>query len=98
MASVEDAIDELTTDERHRAVVLTLNYGEAGDLTLLGGDEMPPVHSGHNSFGDWGPPEDERDVAILADGEWIWTIDNAAEIDHQERGASIWICREPRAP
>ena len=34
--------------------ILTSNYGEAAALTVIGG--LPNVYSGHNSYGDWGPP------------------------------------------
>jgi hypothetical protein len=90
-------------------VILTGNYGEAGALTLLGGDDLPPVYSGHNSFADWGPPSEERDVIVLV-GHWTldyWAfaigsceerarITNAAGIENEESVAHVWVC--PKRP
>ena len=42
---------------RHRAVPGS-NNGEADALELLGAD-VPSVLSGHNSYGDSGPPSDD---------------------------------------
>ena len=111
MQTVTDVVDELPFDQRARAVILTGNYGEAGALTLLGDDDLPPVYSGHNSFARWGPPPDERDVIVLA-GHWTldyWSfaigscqerarIGNAAGIDNEESIARVWVCPNPPAP
>lgn len=106
VATVEDVANGLTPDDRSRAIVLTANYGQAGALDLLGGDGMPPVYSGHNAYGDWGPPPEGRDVILLV-GFWDLTwqgriggqceraarIFNDADVPNEERGAGVWICR-----
>ena len=39
------------------AVILTSNYGEAGAIDRYGPAlGLPRAYSGHNAFGDWGPP------------------------------------------
>ncbi len=59
VATVAGVHRGLPPGERDRAVILTENHGEAGALqqarSRLG---LPPVFSGHNGFGEWGPPHD----------------------------------------
>jgi hypothetical protein len=106
VTTVETVVGGLSDDERSRAVVFTANYGEAGALTLLG--DLPPVHSGHNSFADWGPPDDARDLIVLV-GHWQQrvgtgifgrcdqraTISNPARVENEELGAGVWVCPDP---
>ena len=47
-------VESLPLNSRATAVVFTRNYGEAGALEWYGLGR--PVFSGHNAFGDWGPP------------------------------------------
>jgi hypothetical protein len=106
VTTVETVVGGLSDDERSRAVVFTANYGEAGALTLLG--DLPPVHAGHNSFADWGPPDDARDLIVLV-GHWQQrvgtgifgrcdqraTISNPARVENEELGAGVWVCPDP---
>ena len=93
-----------------RAVVLTSNYGEAGAIERYGPDRgLPRAYSGHNAFGDWGPPPDGAAPVItvgllpsemeahLENCEVRARIDNREGVDNDEQGAPIWICRERRA-
>jgi 4-amino-4-deoxy-L-arabinose transferase-like glycosyltransferase len=103
VATVEGVVDELSAGERERAVILTANYGEAGALELLGTD-LPPVFSGHNAYARWGPPPEDRDVAILVgwgasemratlgDCRAAASIDNQAGMPNEEHGASVYVC------
>lgn len=104
--TVTEVVDGLPAADRDRAVILTRNYGEAGALSLLGGAALPPVHSGHNSFADWGPPDDDRDLVVLV-GHWEptatgrfggcahqATVDNRAGAANEEQGAGVWACPE----
>jgi hypothetical protein len=102
----------LTDDEKATAVILAGNYGEAGALDHYGPD-LPPVYSGHLAFWRWGPPPPDRTGPVILVG-WGWqrsdleaectsvtraaTVDNGVNIDNDEHGASIWICRGPRHP
>jgi 4-amino-4-deoxy-L-arabinose transferase-like glycosyltransferase len=51
---------------RERAVILAGNYGEAGAIDRYGPDlGLPPAHSGHNAYGDWGPPPGRNGPVIV---------------------------------
>lgn len=104
--AVTEVVDDLPPADRGRAVILTLNYGEAGAVWLLGDPDLPPVYSGHNSFAEWGPPDDARDLVVLV-GHWEpdqtgrfgscehrATVDNQADAGNEEQGAGVWVCPE----
>jgi 4-amino-4-deoxy-L-arabinose transferase-like glycosyltransferase len=67
--------------KRERAVIVTGNYGEAGAIDRFGPDlGLPRAYSGHNAYGDWGPPPegsgpviaiglDSRDSRVASAGE-----------------------------
>ena len=102
--TVRATVDSLPADQRTRAVVFTRNYGEAGALDWYGLGR--PVFSGHNAFGDWGPPSEGAGPVIvvgLADPTANFTdcrvaamINNDADADNEERGQPIWICSAPQ--
>ncbi|HJY43652.1 MAG TPA: glycosyltransferase family 39 protein [Propionibacteriaceae bacterium] len=102
--TVRATVDSLPADQRASAVVFTRNYGEAGALDWYGLGR--PVFSGHNAFGDWGPPpEGARPVIVvgLADPAANFTdchvaamINNDAHADNEERGRPIWVCSAPQ--
>jgi 4-amino-4-deoxy-L-arabinose transferase-like glycosyltransferase len=88
-------------------VILTRNYGEAGAIDRYGPElGLPPAYSGHNGYGDWGPPPDAdtpviavglppEDLAELGGCALAARIDNDADIDNEEQGASIRVCAGP---
>ncbi|WP_027343480.1 ArnT family glycosyltransferase [Hamadaea tsunoensis] len=94
------------------AVIIAGNYGEAGALEHYGAKyHLPPVYSGHLAFWRWGPPPDSRTgpviivsesdlAADLATSCGSWTlagrIDNGVDLDNDEQGARIYVCRDPR--
>ncbi|MFI7002539.1 hypothetical protein [Nocardia sp. NPDC050175] len=91
--------------------ILTDNYGEAGAIERFGAPyNLPKPHSGHNSYWWWGPPSDtatevlavgiDRDelARAFADVEPAGRIDNTRDIDNDEQGAPLFICRNLRAP
>jgi 4-amino-4-deoxy-L-arabinose transferase-like glycosyltransferase len=54
--------------DRNRAVILTANYGQAGAIDRYGPAlGLPRAYSGHNAYGDWGPPSDDA-VPVIAVG------------------------------
>ena len=93
-----------------RAVILTANYGEAGAIDRYGPAlGLPRAHSGHNAYGDWGPPPavggapviavglDARTIAAhLRDCRVVARIDNRAGVDNDERGRPLTVCAGPR--
>jgi hypothetical protein len=100
VSQVRAVVAELPAEQRRTAVVLTANYGEAGALEWYGG--VPPVFSGHNGFGDWGPPASSGPVVFvgddapeaLVDCERKATLDTG--VDNEENGHGIWVCAGPR--
>ncbi|MEE8526589.1 MAG: glycosyltransferase family 39 protein [Thermoanaerobaculia bacterium] len=62
---VAAAADELTPEERARALILMPSYGHAGALELLGrGNDLPRVVSGHNTYHLWGFGGEEPEALI----------------------------------
>ena len=104
----------LPAGERARTVIVTGNYGEAGALQCYGpAFDLPPIYSGQNNFYLWGrPPEQATTVIAVGMGEdpssWLGQyfgqvtraarIDNAAGVDNEEQGQSVWLCRQPLRP
>jgi 4-amino-4-deoxy-L-arabinose transferase-like glycosyltransferase len=101
----------LPPDERARAVILTRNYGEAGAVARYGPERgLPRAYSGHNSVADFGVPPDGADVVIavgyqepglrelFAEVTPAGQIDLRNDVDNEENGAPIWVCRRPLAP
>ena len=88
------------------AVILTRNYGEAGAIDRYGPDlDLPPAYSGHNAYGDWGPPPNGS-APVIAIGRRGLTehlracrvaarIDNRAGIENEEQGVPVMVCRGP---
>ena len=106
---VSRAVDGLAPSERASAVILAANYGEAGALDRFGRG-LPPVFSGHNGYGDWGPPAERsvpvivvgyRDTArldhLFAECQRVGTVDNRLGVDNDEQGAPITRCDGPRS-
>lgn len=81
-------------------VVLTANYGEAAALQLAG---LPHVHSGHNSYWAWGPPDETTSDTVLAVGylpAWVedWCPDPTVidtvvmPVANEEHGRPLLRC------
>jgi hypothetical protein len=101
VGTVRGLADQLI--ERDGAVVVAQNYGEAGALRWYG--VGLPVYSGHNGFGDWGPPPES------ATGQVIWVGFAAPDpeqlvgcskyatlrtgVDNEEDGNQAWVCQGP---
>lgn len=100
-------------DQWGRTVVLTGNYGEAGalDRARRRGAGIPPVYSGHNAYGEWGPPPESATTVVLVGrrpaqhaAEWfgrcktVARIDNGVGLDNEEQGAPVQVCRDRKRP
>ena len=105
-ATVEGVVTGLSPEERAGAVIVTLNYGEAGALELLGRD-LPPVYSGHNSYWDFGRPPDDAGTVIavgrldtfgLEACRIVARVDNGIGLGNEEQGAPVAVCPGRRAP
>jgi 4-amino-4-deoxy-L-arabinose transferase-like glycosyltransferase len=88
------------------AIVFTGNYGEAGALEWYG--VRARVYSGHNAWGEWGPPPDSAAPVVVLGYEHGSpsvdfrgchvvghepTVDGA---DNEENGLKIYVCAGPR--
>jgi 4-amino-4-deoxy-L-arabinose transferase-like glycosyltransferase len=102
VAQVRDVVANLPAGDRRTAVVVTQNYGEAGALEWYGG--TPPVYSGHNGFGDWGPPPATSRAVVYVGFErppadQLTGCRKAATlhtgVDNEEDGNGVWICAGP---
>lgn len=101
VAQVRGVVASLPPSQRRTAVVVTQNYGEAGALQWYGG--TPPVYSGHNGYGDWGPPSSPGPVVYVgyqaADRDVLAGCRRAATlhtgVGNEEDGAGVWLCDGP---
>lgn len=98
--------------ERTTTAIVTANYGEAGAIDRYGPAlGLPRAFSGHNSYWWWGSPIPATGTAIvvgfgrprLLERFFGWVtlagqVRNSQGVDNDEQGASIWLCREQRAP
>ncbi|TFV52555.1 glycosyltransferase family 39 protein [Blastococcus sp. TF02A_35] len=102
-ATVARARDQLPAGAR--VVVLTGNYGEAGAVDRFA-PALGPAYSGHNSYGEWGPPPEDAHAAVVvgiprADLErWFGSvtragrIDNGVGLDNEEQGEPVWVATD----
>ncbi len=94
-------------DRAHR-VILTANYGEAGAIDRYGpAHGLPPAYSGHNAYGQWGPPPDTPgpviavgfqpgQASVFLRGCTLATrIRNTGDIDNHENGKPVLVCLGP---
>jgi 4-amino-4-deoxy-L-arabinose transferase-like glycosyltransferase len=104
VAGVYDALPD-----RRRAVLLTRNYGQAGAIDRYGPAlGLPRAYSGHNAYGDWGPPPQgaapviavglhpDELAARLRGCREAARIDNGVGIDNEEQGTPVMVCDGPR--
>ncbi|WP_426565995.1 ArnT family glycosyltransferase [Angustibacter sp. McL0619] len=94
--------------ERTTTVVFTSNYGEAGAVDELGASRgLPRAYSGHNGYGDWGPPPPSATgpVVVVAEGGPPNDDFDGCDTGHKVTGpvpneerdyASIYLCQGPR--
>jgi 4-amino-4-deoxy-L-arabinose transferase-like glycosyltransferase len=103
-SDLTQTVREIAADLPAGAVAFTGNYGEAGALEWY--DVGLPAYSGHNGFGEWGPPpEDAVPVVVLGyrdagvdfeDCERAGTVDNGLDLDNEEQDGAIFVCSGPR--
>lgn len=110
VTTVSDAAEDIPDSRRSNTIVLTDNYGEAGalDRARRMGIEgwIPPIYSGHNAYGTWGPPPHDVDTVVLVGDfdssqihNWFRTCENVAsieaprDIDNEENGAAVRVCQ-----
>ena len=108
---VEDVFRSLPPDEQAGTTVLTMNYGEAAAIEhfrTVPTTEMPVV-SEHNNYWFWGSGARDPQTLIIVGTrhperfqrffgqiDQAATIDNPLGMDNDERGAGIYVCRQPK--
>ncbi|MEX2395357.1 MAG: glycosyltransferase family 39 protein [Actinomycetota bacterium] len=104
---VDDAVAQLTAEERADAAVITANYGEAGAVDFYS-RAVDRAYSGHNGYHLWGPPPADTTTVIAVgfrpedlaprcgDVEQVGTLGNDEGVDNFEYGRPVHICRELR--
>ncbi|MEV0951900.1 glycosyltransferase family 39 protein [Promicromonospora sp. NPDC050249] len=105
---IADVHGALPQADQDRAVVFTQNYGEAGAVDRYGPAlGLPPAYSGHNELWEYGPPPEWASIALVvteAPGAWgdrfaecavEGQLDNGVDVDNEEQGVSVLVCREP---
>ena len=103
---VGDVVDSLPAEARKRAIVLASSYGEASALEMHRADEdLPPIHSGHNSYADFGQPSDDEATVVAVrypadrldqffdDCRQVATVETPHDIPNEVRGTPIHVCR-----
>jgi hypothetical protein len=107
--TVTRALTQVPAEQRAGLVALTGNYGEAGalDRARRRGAHLPPVYSGHNAYGLWGPPPgagplllvghrtDAEAAELFAGCRVLATVDNGLGLDNDEQGATVRLCDGP---
>jgi uncharacterized membrane protein len=90
--------------------ILTDNYGEAGAIDHYGPQRgLPSAHSGHNAYGDWGPPPGSAPVlaigldpallrASCTEERPLGTLKDPTGIDNDENGTTLVFCSGPVRP
>ncbi|HEX5204437.1 glycosyltransferase family 39 protein [Paractinoplanes rhizophilus] len=91
----------LPPDEQRKAVLFTGNYGEAGALDRYGVG-LPPVYSGQNELHHYGPPPDDKTVAIVVfqapptvlggTCEARAALHNSEGVENEELEAKVYVC------
>jgi hypothetical protein len=104
---VADVYAALPPEDQARAVIVTGNYGEAGAIERYGrASKLPKVYSGQNELYHYGPPPEDKTVAVLvlqeADPGPRFNsctrearLDNGLGVDNEEQVADVWVCRGP---
>ena len=102
----------MTTGQPAGTIVLTSNYGEAGALDRAQrlGAPLPPIYSGHNAYGEWGPPPASVTSAVVVGysndelSPWFTScrppvaFPGLPDVDNDEQGAPVTVCAGLRQP
>jgi hypothetical protein len=91
------------------AVVFTGSYGEAGAVDRYGSAYgLDRAYSGHNAYARFGRPDGSTGPVVVLgfDDPSRWfagcrraaRIDNGVDVDNEEQGGIVWVCRAPARP
>jgi hypothetical protein len=103
----------LSASDRASAVVIAGNYGETGAMTRYGGGDGLPaqIYSGQNALYYLARPPASATVAVVVgidDDQFVvsqfascevrGSLDDGVDIDNEEQGRVIRVCRGPVLP
>ncbi|MHB8458359.1 MAG: glycosyltransferase family 39 protein [Acidimicrobiales bacterium] len=113
VGQISAVLHGLPARQQRSAVIFTEDYSEAGAVDFYGRAlGLPAAISGHNTFWLWGyghPAPGATVVAVGLESSFVhryWSSVTLAatlgtgrrQIDPQERGAPVWVCRDLRVP
>jgi Dolichyl-phosphate-mannose-protein mannosyltransferase len=104
-AKVREAVDQLSSEDRARTVILAHNYGEAAAFEFYGRG-LPPVVSGHNQYYLWGLQGQAADLVLAFNRDENELRKACAEVHELahfyapwvmpfEDDSAITLCRHP---
>jgi 4-amino-4-deoxy-L-arabinose transferase-like glycosyltransferase len=112
-SAVADAWQEIPADQRARATIFAINYGEAGAIAKFGpAHGLPAPYSGHMSFADFATPPDAQSGPVLLIEQsptpyyesrfgtctQVGKVDNGKGVDNEEQGTHLTLCTGPTKP
>jgi hypothetical protein len=108
--TIDGVYQQLSPADQQRACVYAGNYGEAGAIEVLGGEQgQPPVVSGHNNYWLWGPGGNSGEVMIIIGGErerieeLFASAEQVATVEcgycmPYENHQPVWVARDLKMP
>jgi 4-amino-4-deoxy-L-arabinose transferase-like glycosyltransferase len=109
VSQIKGAWEALPATERDRTAFVLQNYGEAGAIERYAPEIASRVFSGHNSYWFFKAPSDDfRQAIVTGDEAWLRQrcgsletlthLDNGLDVDNEEQGAAVYLCRDLPAP
>jgi 4-amino-4-deoxy-L-arabinose transferase-like glycosyltransferase len=108
VGEVAAVYEQVPASERDRTAIVASNYGEAGAIDRYGGRyRLPPVYSGQNELYYQSRPSRSDTTVVFVGGQFdharshfhscavAATLDNRVDVDNEEQGERIAICRGP---
>ena len=108
VAQVAAVYAEVPAADRPTTIIYASNYGEAGAVDRYGGQHhLPRVYSGQNALYFVAKPPTSTMTVVLVGGQYgqasaLFTsctikahLDNQLDIDNEEQGEPVGICRGP---
>jgi hypothetical protein len=109
-ATIADAYNTLTPEEKSKCAIFCNNYGEAGAIDYFGGEYgLPKAISSHNNYWLWGPRDAKGEVVIRISGSKTAMLESYKEVKQvglftneycmpYENNMPIYICKDRRTP
>jgi hypothetical protein len=110
VATVADAYNTLTPEEKTKCAIVGNHYGEASAIDFFGRKyNLPKAISGHNNYWLWGPRGATGEVVIRLGGSLEAMQESYREVTQAgifkddycmplENNLAVWICKNRRRP